>query len=99
MVLRGTDLAIGEGPAEQIFISPTPLLTGMGFVIRRQTRPRFAFAETRSEVGTPQKTLKKPACVRYQRVCRSPLREPLRSRFYVEGELAFSSSATRAARA
>jgi len=59
--LRGTSPALGEGPAETIFLSSTPLPTGRGFAIRRQTRPRFAFAETRPETETPQKTPKKPA--------------------------------------
>src|SRR5262249_5622201 len=96
--------------------------------IRRQTHPRFAFAETRPETGSPQKTIllanssrglmgailgkmgrfggrraagfdgradfansirkrgKNRPRERYQGVCGSPLREPLRSRFYGEGE-------------
>src|SRR5262249_45955527 len=54
MALRGTSPALGEGPAEPIFLSSTPLPTGKGFAIRRQTRPRFAFAETRPEAETPQ---------------------------------------------
>jgi hypothetical protein len=60
---------------------------GMGIAIRRQARPRFAFAETRPEAGTPQKTLKKQPRERDQGVRGAPLREPLKSRFCVEGEL------------
>jgi hypothetical protein len=39
---------------------------GVRFVIGWQTRPQFAFAETRPEAGTSLKTLKKPPRERYQ---------------------------------
>ena len=41
-------IPLSEGPAEKTSIPPTPLTTGVEFAIRRQTRPRFAFAETRT---------------------------------------------------
>ena len=62
-------------------MSATRLRTGVGLAIGGQTRPRFAFAETRPETGTSQKTLKKPASCATQGVRGSPLRESLRSRF------------------
>src|SRR4051794_7707267 len=71
-----------KGQAEPILFSPTPLPTGMGFAIRRQTRSQFAFTETRPETGTPQKTRKNRPRERYQGVCGSPVRESLRPRFY-----------------
>jgi hypothetical protein len=86
IVLLDTGPALGEGPAELIFLTPTRPPSRMGFATWWQTRYRFGFAETKPQTGTPQKTLKKPACVRHQCVCRSPLREPLKLRFCGESE-------------
>src|SRR5262245_40116636 len=46
---------------EALRISTTRLRAGARFAIGRQTRPRFAFAETRPETGTSQETLLEPA--------------------------------------
>jgi hypothetical protein len=68
-------------------------MTGAGFAIGRQSRPRFAFGEARPRGGKPRKRLKKPVLRAISGARSSPFREPLRSRFYVGCELIFTAAA------